>query len=378
VSRVPLPSPDNPVKRAIDRRAAQVRNPRKRRRYTAAAYETAPVEANWTNPEGGDADSGGWRQERRSIYGSGVTNLRASVDRFFQELAQHDRGQASYELAADVQRPAAQYRGRYKEQHRNALALLGQGGSRTASTGNASPSAAAPRTRTTTSTEATFDQAGYDQAVRRQKVASLLEHAGRGSSVLFRSGLLSSMPVDATAFQGTQQVTKTVTLPGGRQGRVPAAAARDGTPSNDAIKTAIHAAKNRLGITESGGNNRGPEVDKMERSFGMVGQAWCGIYLGTVLRRAGVKVDSRVASVAEIETMARNKTGGFEGGWHSAKHARAGDALVTRRGQHVAFVKSVDRDGTIHVIGGNQGNGAVTTGTWRPDQVYGVARPKYR
>jgi hypothetical protein len=224
-------------------------------------------------------------------------------------------------------------------------------------------------------TEATFDQAGYDQAVRKQKVAQLLRSSGRGNSVLFRSGLLSANEVDPTGFQGT--ATRQVTT--SRQVRIPGTeTVGAAAPSSDTIKTAIHAANNRLGITETAGSNRGPEVDKMQRSFGMVGQPWCGIYVGTVLRRAGVKVDSRVASVAEIETMARAKTGGFEGGWHSAKHARAGDALVTRRGQHVAFVKSVDRDGTIHVIGGNQGNGAVTEGSWRPDQVYGVARPSYR
>jgi hypothetical protein len=372
--------PNNPVKRAIDRRAAQVANPRKRRRYTAGAYETAAVESNFQDLPGGDADSYGFRQQRESIYGR--QNLSTQVDNLFNEFEQHDRGQPSYQLAADVQRPAAQYRGRYKEHQQEALAMLGRGSGGARGQASRSSTRGTSRTRTVTSTrdvtEATFDQAGYDQAVRRQKVAALLQHSGRSNSVLFRSGLLSGKPVDQTAFAGTQtrQVTtsRQVRLPGSGNVALSSAAA----PSGDTIKTAIHAAKNRLGITESGGNNRGAQVDQMERSFGMVGQPWCGIYVGTVLRRAGVKVDSRVASVAEIETMARNRTGGFEGGWHSAKHARAGDALVTRQGQHVAFVKSVDRDGTIHVIGGNQGNGAVTEGSWRPDQVYGVARPNYR
>lgn len=245
-----------------------------------------------------------------------------------------------------------------------------------------------PRTRTVTKTEnlrmATFDRAGYEEATRRQQIASFLERGGRGHSVLFRSGLLSSAAVDPSLFHGTTTrkltTTSQVPLPGAAEA-LPPRLRRDfggqGGPSDDAVKTAVRAARNRLGISEVGTTNRSPKVDAMSRKFGMVGVPWCGIYVGTVLRRVGVKVDSRVASVAEIETMARNRTGGFEGGWHSTKHARRGDALVTRQGQHVAFVENVDRDGTIHVIGGNQ-SGAVTRATWRPDQVYGVARPGYK
>lgn len=253
--------------------------------------------------------------------------------------------------------------------------------------------ASAPRMRTVSKTEnlqmATFDQAGYEEATRRQQIAAFLERGGRGHSILFRTGLLSSAAVDPSVFHGTTTrkltTTSQVRVPG-----VPSAGSpnsgrnfggnfgtNSGGPSSDTVKTAVHAARNRLGISEIGTSNRSPKVDAMSQRFGMTGVPWCGIYLGTVLRRAGVKVDSRVASVAEVETMARNRTGGFEGGWHSTKHARRGDALVTRQGQHVAFVESVDRDGTIHVIGGNQ-SGAVTRATWRPDQVYGVARPGYK
>lgn len=234
----------------------------------------------------------------------------------------------------------------------------------------------APSTRTVTSD--VFDQEGYDKAVRRQKVAQLLQHSGRRNSILFRSGLLSPDVVDPQTFTSAQTTTQTV--PG--VPRIPAGglqALADAGASADDVRKALHAARKRLGIAETNGTNRGPEVDKMQRTFGMVGQAWCGIYLGTVLREAGVDgVDSRVASVAEIEKMARNREGAFAGGWHSTKHARRGDALITRQGTHVAFVERVDKDGTIHVIGGNQGTGAVTRGTWRPEQVYGIARPSYK
>lgn len=364
-----LGDPGNQVKAAIDRRAARV--PRARRnRYRAAAYETSSVEANGENPSGGDADSEGWRQERKSLY-KDPTNITHSVDRFFNELAQADHGQPSYELAADVQRPAAQYRGRYKEHHAEALGLIAKLGAGSSPTGRV-PSRAGTRTVTTTAPDQVVpDTAAYDQAVRRQKVATLLAHSGKRDSVLFRSGLLSTAPVDPASYTTTQPgATTTRTIGGGES--------TDGTPTGSGLQSALKAANSYLGVREQGGNNRGPEVDKLEKGFGFVGAPWCGIYVGTVLKKAGVKdVTSGVASVDEIERMARSSSGAFKGGWHSAAHARAGDALVTRKGEHVVYVTSVGADGTIHAIGGNTGNGAVERRTYTADQVYGAARPVY-
>lgn len=113
----------NPVIAEIKRQGAKL-PAAVRSRYITAALETGRVESNFTNPSGGDADSAGWRQERASLYPD-PTNLKASVARFFQELATADRGQASYQLAADVQRPAAQFRRRYKGAQPEALKLLG-------------------------------------------------------------------------------------------------------------------------------------------------------------------------------------------------------------------------------------------------------------
>lgn len=351
----------------------------KKRSQILAALETGRIETNFTEIPGGDADSQNWRQEREQGYGAqwaktgGPLNTRASVARFYAEAAKLDHGQPSYELAADVQRPAAQYRGRYKDAHSEAMRLIAG----TASSGVPASSSRVPARASagaparTTSTQV-FDQAGYDKAVRRQKVAQLLQHSGRGKSILFRSGLLSTMAPDQAAFTSTQ----TTTTPAGRGADTIDAAT---TPSSGALSAAIHAARSQLGVRETPGvNNRGPEVDKLEKGFGMVAQPWCGIYLGTVLRKAGVHVDSRVASVSEIETMARNHDGAFSGGWHSAAHARQGDALITRKGEHVAFVESVDPDGTIHTIGGNQGAGDVSRRTYKPGEVYGAARPRYR
>lgn len=61
-----------------------------RRKDLLSAAETGLVEApNFENPAGGDLDSEGWRQERTSIYGTGPTgprNVKASADRFFEEI----------------------------------------------------------------------------------------------------------------------------------------------------------------------------------------------------------------------------------------------------------------------------------------------------
>src|SRR4051812_35484949 len=78
-----------------------------------AAFETGIVESGLQNLKGGDADSAGWRQERASLYAD-PTNVTHAAERFFDEArGKNVRGISAGELAARVQRPAAQYRGRY-------------------------------------------------------------------------------------------------------------------------------------------------------------------------------------------------------------------------------------------------------------------------
>jgi hypothetical protein len=138
-----------------------------RDRYVAAALETGRIESNFQNVGYGDADSVNWRQERASIYG-GDMSIRRSVARFFKEAAQHDKGQASYDLAADVQRPAEQYRGRYKTAHGEALGLLNGYGGQGAPSGPTAPTS----TRTVTTP-------GVDNsAERRALVGQFLQQGG--------------------------------------------------------------------------------------------------------------------------------------------------------------------------------------------------------
>lgn len=343
----------------------------RRRALVLAALATGRVEKNYSNTAGGDADSSNWRQERASGYGAawqrsgGPLNLPASVHRFYQEARQLYHGQSPGELAADVQRPAAQYRGRYSQVLGEARRIYASGGADVPSSSSGIPGTPGVQV----GQRQVVDQAGYVQAQRSQLVAQMLQRSGHGGSVLFKSGLLSTATPQLNDFTHSRTTSRLV------DPSLMASAAA--APSSGAVADAIAGARQRLGITEVGSSNRGAKVDAMERRFGMVGQPWCGIFLGTVLQHAGVRgIDSRIASVAAIEQMARAGQGPFAG-LVGGRQARAGDAVITARGQHVAFIESVDANGTLHVIGGNQ-SGGVTRGSYAPGSVYAVARVRYR
>jgi hypothetical protein len=219
-----------------------------------------------------------------------------------------------------------------------------------------------------------FDKAGFEQAQRRSVVAQMLQRSGRGNSVLFRTGLLSTAAPDPGEFTSSRLVSS---ITPGTQPRLSLGTTSDGELPAGAASKAVKAARNRLGISEVGTSNRGERIDKWSRRYGMVGQPWCGIFLGTVLGRAGVKTDSRIASVAATEVMGRNREGNFGGFSPGARKARRGDIVITRKGEHMAFIERVDKNGTIHYIGGNQ-SGKVTRGTARPGSVYGSVRVRYR
>jgi uncharacterized protein (TIGR02594 family) len=221
--------------------------------------------------------------------------------------------------------------------------------------------------------QTTFDKAGFEQAQRRSVVAQMLQRSGRGNSVLFRTGLLSTAAPDPGEFQSSRLVSS---ITPGTDPRFSLGTTSDGSLPAGAASKAVKAARNRLGISEVGTSNRGERIDKWSRRYGMVGQPWCGIFVGTVLRRAGVQTDSRIASVPAIEQMARSKEGAFRGFKQGGHGARRGDLLITRKGQHVAFIERVGKDGTIHTIGGNE-SGRVQRSSYKPGSVYGSVRVRY-
>jgi hypothetical protein len=199
----------NPVIREILRQGR--RQPRK---YVKAALETGKVESNFTNLPGGDADSVNWRQERASIYG-GDMSIRRSVQRFYREAAQHDApGKPAWQVAADVQRPRADLRGRYLGARGTAEAILsgkrtgGGGGGAGRRTGGDAGTVRFGRPDLFNFTrQTTFDKAGFEQAERRSLVAQMLQRAGRGNSSLFRTGLLSTATPDPADFSGSRLVS---------------------------------------------------------------------------------------------------------------------------------------------------------------------------
>lgn len=91
-----------------------------------SAIETGIVESGLRNLSGGDASSVGWRQEL-STYGSMAERMNVShgASRFFNEWRQFaDPGESAGQIAAQVQRPAAQFRGRYSQVEQAALRVI--------------------------------------------------------------------------------------------------------------------------------------------------------------------------------------------------------------------------------------------------------------
>lgn len=194
-----------------------------------AAVAIGLVESNLTNLRGGDRDSAGWRQERASLY-KDPTNLNASVDRVFDEMrALRGKYGDSGELAAAVQRPAAQYRGRYAQRGAEAERLLRLVGSRVNSeppvgsiafSGGSAPS---PMTTPAGSTrddllKQYISQRGQPGALLGlgQQLGSLQAPAApAGSAVLPRSA------VDGTvALGGTAATRGSVKITGPNPGRI--------------------------------------------------------------------------------------------------------------------------------------------------------------
>ena len=96
-------------------------------RITKSAFETARVEANFSNPSGGDGTSVGWRQETaRSYPNVNRMDIKASVKRYFDEaIAAGPRKYGSAgQLSQAVQRSA--YPGRYDQHAGEAQKLYNQ------------------------------------------------------------------------------------------------------------------------------------------------------------------------------------------------------------------------------------------------------------
>jgi len=330
-----------------------------------AAVETGLVENNLTNRKGGDRDSSGWRQERASLY-KDPDNLTASVNRFFDETGavKAKYGRAG-DLAAAVQRPAAQYRGRYQERSGEADALIGRRGGGRGASGLSRPAAGTPGTPPTVST-----QVVPDDTARRQAIATYLLDRDRPD----RPNAL------ATALAATNAATRTETTvtPGTpempaipRPARTDPSAAPSG--AGGAAAAVNFAASKIGGYAEPGGNNRGPELDRLQSRFGFKGAPWCAMFTSVAVTRGGAPKSARTASVAAIRGQVQNGNAGYQRGFKP--QPKAGDLMLFGNG-HVVFVEKVNGNGTVTILGGNESSNKVQRRVI-PQGRGEFARPKY-
>lgn len=210
-----------------------------------AALETGRVESNFQNLPGGDADSQGWRQERASLY-KDPQNLDASIRRFYKETAAaRSKYGSAGELAAAVQRPAAQYRGRYQEHSSEADALLGRVGRNPQA---ASPSTSSGGSVSTTTTSQVPDPAAFRKAQGQQLLAKMFAKQKRGGALL-SSGVLSTQDPDPSQFLKTVRSTSSRALPS------PMAPLQNGKSSRGKAKSG--------GVTvAAGADRRGVSIQK--------------------------------------------------------------------------------------------------------------------
>jgi len=236
-----------------------------------AAVETGLVEANLTNPKDGDADSGGWRQERRRYY-KDPTNIDASVDRFFKETraVKHKYGRAG-DLAAAVQRPAAQYRGRYQERSAEADKLIGK--STTKTTQNRRVSG---KTSTTKTTKQDVDAALLDSLMSRKRgKGSLLKStAARLDTGAYDKTVTTKTPAPKREEHDADQLDVESPKGDGKLGKVNFApgADRAGAPTKAVVKEFLAAVSRGAGNITVG---TGTQHNKMSAS-GNVSDHWTG------------------------------------------------------------------------------------------------------
>lgn len=327
-----------------------------------AAIETGLVESSLRNLKGGDADSAGWRQERASLYPD-PTNVRRSAARFFDEAARANApGISAGELAARVQRPAAQYRGRYEEAAQQAEAILES----LAAGSSEGDTPLLGMQRVESGSKTVFDKQGFEGARKKLVLAQMLAKHGKDSP-LFKTGLLSTTAPDRADFTSSKQTS-----------RVVATASGANLPRGGGAGTgAVAFASQRIGrYQENRGANRGTDLDRLQARFGMTGQPWCAIFATTSAAHGGASRAVRTASVAQINQWAQEGSHGYHRGLLSSDKAKPGD-LLTFGNDHVGVVEKRLPDGRIRTIEGNTSTGGVRRVTRRPGEGM-IARPRYR
>lgn len=150
----------------------------------------------------------------------------------------------------------------------------------------------------------------------------------------------------------------------------------DGTPATSGsggAQKAVAWAISRIGhYAEQFGNNRGAELDALERKFGFVGAPWCAIFATTAVVMGGASQQVRTAAVAQINQWATEGSHGYQKG--SRATPEPGD-LITFGNDHVGLVEKVSGN-TIHTIEGNTSANKVARST-RLKGSGRIVRPDY-
>jgi hypothetical protein len=172
-----------------------------------ALFEGLAVEATFRNPAGGDLDSVGALQER-SHYGSVARrlNVKLSSRRFLQEArALRESGQRfrnAGDLAAAVQRPREDLRGRYHEERSTALAVVNRyGGLRPGSAPNASGAGSR-----TAGGGATASPVSFDPGAPQAALTSLAPSPAPIASAPVAEPVFTARPVMPEAFQAAPSI----------------------------------------------------------------------------------------------------------------------------------------------------------------------------
>lgn len=163
----------------------------------------------------------------------------------------------------------------------------------------------------------------------------------------------------------------------------------DPGPRANAIALALH----YVGVTERpAGSNRGPIIDTWQQRFHMLGQPWCGAFVGAMLEIAGkVDVSDRIVYCPYIYEDAKAGRNGLRAVVDDTD-THTGDLVLFDFGgsviAHVGFLAKPYRGGqTIETIegntsfgpGGSQDNGGAVARRTRPlTSVRAFVTPNYR
>lgn len=131
---------------------------------------------------------------------------------------------------------------------------------------------------------------------------------------------------------------------------------------------ALDEAKDLVGVMETGGNNRGAEVERIIReNGGMVGEPWCGDFVAHCYRTAGSKsVQRGWASTLQL---------GYLAGMGKITRPLPGDIVVYdfpggQSSDHTGLFCRFEAGGLVAIEGNTGATGAVSDSTTGGDGVY--------